>query len=59
LSKKSITLDLPMFHTDKVSKLSKVAGIENLESLRNSGNYVLGCYRIYEIDDSYKNCYIE
>ena len=31
------TLDLPIPHTDKISNFSKVAGVENLDSLRKSG----------------------
>jgi len=41
-----ITLDLPWPHTANVAKLSKIAGVENLDSLRKSGKYVPGCYRI-------------
>jgi hypothetical protein len=46
LLEKHVTLDLPLPHTDKVIPFSKIAGIENLESLRKSGKYIPGCYRI-------------
>jgi hypothetical protein len=46
--RKRVTLDLPLPHTDKVAKFSKIAGIENLKSLRKSKSYkyISGCYRI-------------
>jgi len=46
LADRLITLDLPIPHTNKVSIFSKIAGIENMESLKKSGKYVPGCYRI-------------
>jgi len=46
LVEKSVTLDLPIPHTDKIIPFSKIAGVENLESLRKSNKYVSGCYRI-------------
>ena len=52
LYKNPITLDLPIPHTDKISNFSKVAGVENLDSLRKSGKFVPGCYRIYGIGNS-------
>ena len=53
-----ITLDLPLPHTDKVVPFSKIAGIENLESLRKSGKYIPGCYRIWGLNNSDDLCYI-
>jgi GIY-YIG catalytic domain. len=58
LYKNPITLDLPIPHTDKISDFSKVAGVENLDSLRKSGKFVPGCYRIYGIGNSPDMCYI-
>jgi GIY-YIG catalytic domain len=55
---KVVTVDLPTPHTDKVSVFSKIAGIENSESLRKSGKYVSGCYRIYALGCPEDECYI-
>jgi len=46
LMEKRITLDLPLPHTDKIIPFSKIAGVENLKSLKKSGKYIPGCYRI-------------
>jgi len=46
LSKNSKTMDLPIPHTNKVAVFSKIAGVENLDSLKKSGKYIPGCYRI-------------
>jgi NUMOD1 domain len=53
-----ITVDLPIPRSDKVSAFSKIAGIENLESLRKSGKYVPGCYRIWVENCPEDMCYI-
>jgi hypothetical protein len=53
-----ITLDLPKPHTNKVAKFSKIAGVENLESIKKSGKYVSGCYRIWGLNSSEDYCYI-
>lgn len=54
----SITLDFPWPHTINVAKFSKVAGIENLESLKKSGLYVPGYYRIWGLGQPNDLCYI-
>ena len=56
--KKVVTLNLPVSHTKEVAIFSKIAGIENLESLRKSGKYVPGCYRIWDLGTSTNLCYI-
>lgn len=54
----SVTLDFPWPHTVNVAKFSKIAGVENLESLRKSGLYVPGCYRIWGLGQPSDLCYI-
>lgn len=43
-------MDLPIPHTNKVAVFSKIAGVENLESLKKSGNSIPGCYRIWGLN---------
>jgi len=54
----SVTLDLPLPGTKKVISFSKIAGVENLESLKKSGKFVPGCYRIWGLNKASDFCYI-
>lgn len=55
---RKITLGLSIPHTDKVLPFSKIAGIENSESLRKTGKYITGCHRIWGLNKSDNYCYI-
>ena len=54
----SVTLNFSWLHRVNVAKFSKIAGIENLESLRKSGLYVPGYYRIWGLGQASDLCYI-
>jgi len=51
-------MDLPIPHTNKVAVFSKIAGVENLDSLKKSGKYIPGCYRIWGLNRPDDLCYI-
>lgn len=56
--RKRVNLDLPIPHTYKVTKFSKIGGIENLKSLRKSYKFISGCYSIWGTNKPKDFCYI-
>jgi len=55
---KRITLNLPRPKSKYITPFSKVAGPENLDSLKKSGKFIPGCYRIWGLGYPEKFCYI-
>lgn len=50
-------MNIPIPHTKNVAIFSKIAGVEYLDSLKKSGKYMPGCYRIWSSFGNSDNLY--